>query len=271
MNDLVGVTAREDVLAAKAQIRGVKSVMTRSCAGAKRAPAGTDEFAGGLAPGLVRAPGCNTSPPCSAARPGGTIRRCEDNQRVIVVLDPQRAQTDLAAARLRCPGCTGPLRPWGYARARSLRSGCGAATSLRPRRARCPGCAVTHVLLPASAPARHAHTIDLIGLALMASAQGSSPRTISAELAVPADTIRGWVRRATGRAGWLYAEGVSAAHRFDPMLGPSVPRQSALADALEALATAAAAAVRQLGPVATPWQIIAMIARGQLLAPLRAD
>lgn len=190
---------------------------------------------------------------------------------MIVVLDPQRAQTDLAAARLRCPGCAGPLRPWGYARARSLRSGCGAATWLRPRRARCPGCAVTHVLLPACAPARHAHTIDLIGLALLASAHGSSPRTISAELAVPADTIRGWVRRATGRADWLYAQGVVAAHSFDPMLGPSVSGRSALADALNILAAAAAAVVRLLGPMATPWQVIAMIARGQLLAPLRVD
>ena len=190
---------------------------------------------------------------------------------MIVVLDPQRAQADLAAARLRCPGCTGPLRPWGFARARSLRSSCGAATSLRPRRARCSGCAATHVLLPASAPARHAHTIDLIGLALLASAHGSSPQTISAELAIPADTIRGWVRRATGRAEWLYTQGILAAHRSDPMLPASVPRRSALADALDALASAAAAVVRLLGPVGTPWQIIAMIAGGQLLAPLRDD
>ena len=130
---------------------------------------------------------------------------------------------------------------------------------------------MTHVLLPASAPARHAHTIDLIGLALMASANGNSPRTISAELAVPADTIRGWVRRATGRAGWLYARGIVAAHSFDPMLAANVPRRSALADALEVLAAAAAAVVRLLGPIGTPWQVIAMIARGQLLAPLRTD
>jgi hypothetical protein len=189
---------------------------------------------------------------------------------VIVVLDPQRAQADLTAALLRCPGCTGPLRPWGFARARSLRSACGTAT-LRPRRARCSGCAVTHVLLPARAPARHAHTIELIGLALLASAQGDSARTISAELAVPADTIRGWVRRATGRADWLYAQGIIAAHSCDPMLAATAPGRSALAEALNALAAAAAAVVRLLGPLGPPWQIIAMIARGQLLAPLRSD
>jgi hypothetical protein len=189
---------------------------------------------------------------------------------VIVVLDPQRAQADLTASLLRCPGCAGPLRPWGFARARSLRSRCGPVT-LRPRRARCSACAMTHVLLPARAPARHAHTIELIGLALLASTRGDSARTISAELAVPADTIRGWVRRATGRAGWLYAQGITAGHSLDPMLPAAVPRRSALADALDALAAAAAAVVRLLGPVGPPWQIIAMIARGQLLAPLRSD
>jgi len=49
-----------------------------------------------------------------------------------------------------------------------------------------------------------------------------------------------------------------------------VPAGSALADAVSALATAAAAMVRRLGPLAPPWQIIAMIARGQLLALVRS-
>jgi hypothetical protein len=90
---------------------------------------------------------------------------------------------------------------------------------------------VTHVLLRARAPARHAHTIELIGLALPASARGDSARTISAELAVPADTIRGWVRRATGRAGWLYAQGIIAAHSYDydPMVAAAASGRSALA------------------------------------------
>lgn len=130
---------------------------------------------------------------------------------------------------------------------------------------------MTHVLLPARAPARRAHTVELIGLALLASTRGDSTRTISAEFAVPADTIRGWVRRATGRAGWLYAQGITAGHSLDPMLPAAVPRRSALAEALDALAAAAAAVVRLLGPLGSPWQIIAMIARGQLLAPLRSD
>lgn len=40
MSNKFGVTGREDVLAAKAQIGGVKTVTTRSWAGVKWAPAG---------------------------------------------------------------------------------------------------------------------------------------------------------------------------------------------------------------------------------------
>lgn len=124
------------------------------------------------------------------------IDRCREKQRLIVVLHEAQAHRDLAAAALRCPGCAGPLRQWGFARTRSLRLSCGGRTSLRPRRARCTACAVTHVLLPAQAPARHAYAIDVVGQALLASARGQGHRVIGAQLAVPAGTVRGWIRRA---------------------------------------------------------------------------
>lgn len=186
---------------------------------------------------------------------------------MIVVLDQAQAHRDLAAATLRCAGCAGPLRQWGFARTRSLRLSCGGRTSLRPRRARCSACAVTHVLLPAQAPARHAYAIDVVGQALLASARGQGHRMIGAELAVPADTVRGWIRRANGRADWLREQGTVRGHEFDPMLPVAVPTGSALADALSALDLAAAAVVRMLGPIAPTWHIIAMLARGRLLAP----
>jgi len=198
------------------------------------------------------------------------IDRCRESQGVIVVLDQDQAQRDLAAAVLRCPGCAGPLRQWGFARARSLRLSCGGRTSLRPRRVRCSACAVTHVLLPAQAPARHAYAIDVVGQALLASARGQGHRKIGAELAVPADTVRGWIRRATGRAEWLRVQGTISAHECDPMLPASIPTGSALADALSALGVAAAAVLRRLGPIAPPWHIVAMLARGRLLAPQRS-
>jgi hypothetical protein len=117
---------------------------------------------------------------------------------------------------------------------------------------------------------RRAYAIDVVGHALLASACGRSHRTIGADLGVPADTVRDWIRRVRARAEWLRVQGTMAAHRFDPMLPAIVPVGSPLADAVSVLAIAAAALLRRLGPIAPPWQIIAMLARGQLLAPLRS-
>ena len=128
---------------------------------------------------------------------------------------------------------------------------------------------MTHVLPPALAPPHRAYTIDVVGQALLASACGQSHRTIGADLGVPADTVRDWIRRVRARAEWLRVQGTIKAHMLDPMLPVIVPAGTALGDAMSALATAAAASVRRLGPTAPPWQIIAMIARGQLLAPVR--
>lgn len=82
--------------------------------------------------------------------------------------------------------------------------------------------------------------------------------------------MRDWIRRVRARAEWLRVQRTIAAHRLDPMLPVIVPAGSTLADAISAVATAAAAMVRRLGPVASPWPIIAMIARAQLLAPVRS-
>lgn len=189
---------------------------------------------------------------------------------MIVVLDEAQAQHDLAAAALRCPSCGGRLRPWGFARVRSLRLSCGGRAWLRPRRARCRDCRHTQVLLPARAPLRHADAIEVVGAALLAHAAGQGRRAIAAELDVPVDTVRRWLRRVTGRAEWLRQQGTLHAHRGDAMLAPIAPTGSgALADALSALG-AAAALTRQLGPIAPPWQLVAAIAGGRLLAPLRS-
>ena len=194
--------------------------------------------------------------------------RCEKEPAVILVQD--QAHADLGGQELTCPDCPGRLRRWGFARTRSLRSFGGGRVWLRPRRVRCTSCRVTHVLLPALAPPHRAYTIDLVGAALLASAGGQGHRAIGADLGVPPDTVRDWIRRVKARAEWLRVQGTIRAHMLDPMLPVIVPAGSALADALSALATAAAASVRRLGPTAPPWQLIAMIARGQLLAPVRS-
>jgi len=81
--------------------------------------------------------------------------------------------------------------------------------------------------------------------------------------------VRGWLRRATAQAQWIRAEATGLAQLADPLLGAAQPTGSALGDALDALGCAAAALVRRLGPIARPWPLAAVIARGRLLAPLR--
>jgi hypothetical protein len=55
------------------------------------------------------------------------------------------------------------------------------------------------------------------------------------------------------------------AHSFDPLLGPLAPAGSTLADAVEAIATAARTAVARLGP-RTPWNFASAASAGGLLS-----
>lgn len=188
---------------------------------------------------------------------------------MIVVLDEQDAGRQLDAGRLACPGCGGRLGPWGHARARQVRQPGGRRSWLRPRRACCVGCGGTHVLLPAVCLPRRANRVEAVGAALLAGAAGQGHRPIASSLGVPADTVRGWLRRARRRAEWLRVQATGLAYQADPSLGAIPPRRSALADAVEALGQAAAALTRRLGVLAaSPWQLIAAFTGGRLLAPL---
>jgi hypothetical protein len=195
--------------------------------------------------------------------------RCEEQPAVLIVLDQADAERDLAAASIACPSCTsGRLRPWGDARTRVLRCLGGVRRSVRPRRARCRDCAATHVLLPADNLPRHADTVAVVVTALLAQQAGAGHRTIAADLDVPADTVRSWLRRAA-RAEWLRQRAKVRAHELDPMLPAIPPTGSTLGDALAALGIAAAAWRRRLGIAASPWQIIGLLAGGRLVAPVR--
>src|SRR6266545_3829429 len=79
--------------------------------------------------------------------------------------------------RVGCPGCSGVLRPWGWARPRRVY---GIGGVLRPRRGRCGGCRVTHVLLPVTVLLRRAYAAAVIGPALLARAGGHGCRWIGA-------------------------------------------------------------------------------------------
>lgn len=173
----------------------------------------------------------------------------------------------LVEGRLACPGCSGVLAGWGYARVRVVRDR-GGVLWVRPRRARCVGCGVTHVLLPAGLLLRRADTAAVIGAALMAKAKGAGYRRIAAVLARPAETVRGWLRRFGGRAEavrrvfTVLLRAVAA----DPVMpGPAGNRW---ADAVVAMAAAAVAVAVRFAVFTVPlWLWVAAVSGGRLLAP----
>ena len=116
---------------------------------------------------------------------------------VTVEVDPVRVESRLAAGGIACPTCgDGVLGGWGYGRVRRID---GVGDPMRPRRARCRACAVTHVLLPVTALVRRAYAAKRIWDVFTARAEGLGHRQIAASLAVPAATVRGWLRRAAKR------------------------------------------------------------------------
>ncbi len=97
--------------------------------------------------------------------------------------------------------------------------------------------------------------------------RGAGHRTIAADLALPQSTLRLWLRRLRANAARVRCRATRAAYDLDPEFPPVRPQGSPLADALEALGLAAAAAVRRRGPVPEPWHLIAIMAGGMLLTP----
>lgn len=173
----------------------------------------------------------------------------------------------LVEGRLACPGCSGVLAGWGYARERSVRDR-GGTWRVRPRRARCASCGVTHVLLPAGLLLRRADAVAVIGAALSAKAKGAGYRRIAAALGRPAETVRGWLRRfgsraeAVRRAFTVLLRAVAA----DPVMpGPAGNRW---ADAVVAIGAVAVAVAARFAVFAMPlWQWVSALSRGRLLAP----
>lgn len=181
----------------------------------------------------------------------------------IVCAEQARVEAELAGGLLGCPSCREVLGPWGHARERVLRCRSG-DQRLRPRRARCRGCLGTHVLLPEIALSRRQDEVAVIGAAIEAHVAGEGCRRIAARLGVPADTVRGWLRRFVGRADLIRAFFARRAVWLDPELGPVVPAGSGVADALEAVAVAGRAWVLRFGS-GDPWRIASRLSGGLLL------
>ncbi len=184
-----------------------------------------------------------------------------------VEMDAARVERRLGSGGLACPGCLGMLAGWGHARVRDVRDR-GGLVRLVPRRARCTGCGATHVLLPVGVLTRRADVASVIGSALAAKATGSGHRWIAAELGRPAETVRGWLRRFTGRieAVRVVFTGWCRALAADPVL-PG-PAGSAWADAIAAVTAAACALGARFGAGEVPvWAVATVISNGRLLAP----
>jgi hypothetical protein len=183
---------------------------------------------------------------------------------LIVRDDVARVESDLVAGLVACPAGDGMLRPWGHGRVRVLR-GEDREAAFRPRRGRCASCLVTQVLLPDFCLARRRDRVEVIGSAVAAKVSGKGHRRIATEIGVPAGTVRGWLRRFGSVAERLRAHFTSWAYRLDPLQGPIGPAGSALADALEAIGTAARAATLRFG-ARPPWGWAAAMSGGWLLA-----
>jgi hypothetical protein len=188
---------------------------------------------------------------------------------LIVAADPVRVEQDLGAGMLGCPGCGGVLGRWGFARPRRLRDLAG-WLEVCPRRGRCRACRATHVLLPSVALARRLDLSCVIGQALLAKAHGMGHRAIAAELGVPATTVRGWLRRFAARAELVRGHFTRLGVWLDPQAGPICPRGSPLADAVEAIGTAAVAAARRFGPALGPFEFASGATGGRLLGNTNA-
>jgi hypothetical protein len=187
---------------------------------------------------------------------------------VTVEADVDEVERRLAVGELRCPACSGVLAGWGWARPRQLR-GLDGLVRLCPRRSRCTGCGVTHVLLPVTALLRRADVAAVIVAALVAKAvRRVGFGRIAAELARPAETVRGWLRRFGERVEavrsvftvWLRA--VDA----DPVMPEAAG--SGFADAMAAVGALAAAIGRRfvLSTVSLAETAVA-VSGGRLLAP----
>jgi hypothetical protein len=135
---------------------------------------------------------------------------------MIIVVDADQAERDLAAGRLTCPRCHGVLRAWSHAARRRVRRLDAPDLVVQPRRARCVACGATQVLLPSWCLPRRADATEVIGAVLVAKAQGHGYRRIARDLRRPASTVRRWLRRATdGHVEWLRRRGVDRAHLLD--------------------------------------------------------
>jgi hypothetical protein len=164
-----------------------------------------------------------------------------------------RSDEALRGGTLRCPICSGILRPWGFARLRLIRHR-GGSLWVRPRRGRCRSCGRTQVLLPCQLLSRRRDAVSDVGVILEAYAHRTGYRRAAAELAIPVPTVRNWVRGLRGR--WP-----AIVDHFDGVARAGVRPD----DPPAAIAALRRAAIRA-GRSSTPWELASLETNGGLLA-----
>ena len=186
---------------------------------------------------------------------------------VIVDADQDKVEADLAAGRLACPDCKGPLSPWGHARRRPLRRGT-VEERIRPRRSICAGCGDgrgrTHVLLADSCLIRRRDHVEVIVAGIEAKAGGESRAAIAVRLGRHSDTVRGWLRAFARNAEAIRSLFTRWVSVLDPLCDPIRPEASAISDALAAIGVAVRAAVLRFGPAPVS-SLVSRLSGGALL------
>jgi hypothetical protein len=130
----------------------------------------------------------------------------------------------------------------GHTRDRRVAEPTGTVT-VRLDRTRCRSCRATHVVLSAELVAGRSYPLPMIGAALAAASTGAGSGTVTTQLAVPAGTVRSWLRRVRGNAEALYRFGVQTVVALDQDLLSTTPYATMLANTLNALAAAALATI----------------------------
>jgi hypothetical protein len=112
---------------------------------------------------------------------------------------------------------------------------------------------------------RRRDAVEVIGAALVAQAQGVGYRRIAERLGVPAETVRGWLRRFRVLAERVRPHFWRWAHALDASLPAFEPAGTLLGDAVGALGVAMRAAVLRLGP-RPAWGWVSAMTGGRLLS-----
>jgi hypothetical protein len=182
---------------------------------------------------------------------------------LIVGTDKADVEADLVEGRLGCPNCQVGLRPWGYGVEREVRH-FERSERRHLRRTICKPCATTHVLVPEDTLLRRRDSVEVIGAALTAKAEGKGHRRIALTLGRPASTVRGWLRAFSVRAEAIREHFVRRAYTIDPNHDDRSAGGSTFADAVDAIGVLGIVAVRRFGP-RPAWSLASFVTGGGLL------